>query len=347
VENCRYKNLPDLIAALWSALLIPELRLNFVSTTVWAMISKTFFLGFGMALLSVGIHLIQAEESNLPPDPFGHLGKTSEIPDYQLKVDRSRGTFFIPAKEGKYVEGSHFANWSWMMKAIRWGNYFVAVKYSSVMNSKVGLQVKVGDEALLKGYAPRTGGPKKVENVIMGYAYLPENGEYSLTLLTGDKSKDPPFSVKGIEFIPAPESKALGQSIDGSIHLDAKTATTYSEKMRYEPKAVKNCLGFWVDEKDWAEWEFDVSRPGKFKVKLVQGCGGGNGGSEVAVLVDDQVLRFKVEDTGGFQNWKIRELGEVELSVKGDHKLAIKPLQKTGKAVMDVREVLLTPVEEK
>ncbi len=303
-----------------------------------------FFSSVLLSLLSIS--LLQAEESNLPPDPFGDLAEEERVPDYQMKVDRTRGSFFVPAKDGKYVGGSHFANWHWTMKANRWGNYFVAVKYASVMTTKIGLQVKVGEEALLKGYAPRTGGPEKVDNVIMGFAYLPKTGEYPLMLLTGDKSMDPPFSVKGIELIPAPESEPHGQSIDGLIHLDAKTATTYSEKMRYEPKPEKNCLGFWVDEKDWAEWKFDVSSPGKFQVTLTQGCGNGNGGSEVAVLIDGQTFRFTVEETGGFQNWKERELGVVEFKLEGEHKLAIKPLSKAAKAIMDVQKVVLTPVKE-
>ncbi len=307
--------------------------------------TRSAFVSAALCLL-LNAFFLHAEETNLPPDPFGDLAEEKRVPDYPMKVDRTRGSLFIPALDGKYVGGSHFANWYWTMKAERWGNYFVAVKYASVMTSKIGLQVKVGDEALLKGYAPRTGGPEKVDNVIMGLVYLPKSGDYPLMLLTGDKSKDPPFSVKGIELIPAPENEPHGQSIDGLIHLEAKTATTYSEQMRYEPKPEKNCLGYWVDEKDWAEWKFDVSSPGKFRVTLTLGCGNGNGGSEVAVLIDDRKFRFTVEETGGFQNWKERELGEVEFKLEGEHKLAIVPLNKTGKAIMDVQKVVLTPVKE-
>ena len=110
--------------------------------------------------------------------------------------------------------------------------------------------------------------------------------------------------------------------------------------MRYEPKAEKNCLGFWTDEKDWAEWKFDITSPGKFKVTVVQGCGGGNGGSEVAVLINDQTLKFTVDETGGFQNWKERDLGTVDLKEIAEHKLAIKPINRTGKAVMDIQKIV-------
>ena len=130
------------------------------------------------------------------------------------------------------------------------------------------------------------------------------------------------------------------------LRLHAKSATTYSENMRYEPNEKKNCLGFWTNPNDWAEWKFDVSSPGKFKVKIVQGCGNGNGGSDVNVLVNGETLTFKVVETGGFQNWKEIPLGEVNLDVVGKQKIAIKPVNKAGKAVMDVQRLILTPVGE-
>ncbi len=291
--------------------------------------------------------ILFAEEpvSNLPPDPFGGIGDRPSIPDYELEVDRDRGSFALKAEDGKYQPGSHFAHWFMTATPERWGNYYVALKYVSD-RPKLGVQVKIGDAALLKGYAPRTGGPGKQDAMVLGTAYIPKKGEYPVAILTGDVSNDDSFMITGLEFTPAPEDEPLGQSIDGTIQLEAKTATTYSEMMRYEPKEEKNCLGWWVDEKDWAEWKFDVSSPGKFKVNIVQGCGADQGGSEVAVLINDKTLKFKVEDTGGFQNWKSIDLGTVEIDEVGEHKLAVKPLSKAAKAVMDVQKIVLTPVAE-
>ena len=285
----------------------------------------------------------EVKATNLPPDPFGDLEKQPEAADYAMEVDRTRGSWSISAKDGTYTPGSHFANWYWTTKAKRWGNYFVTLNYQSV-SPKMGVNVKIGD-AEVKSYAPRTSGDEiKAGSSVMGAAYIPKAGEYPVGLLTGDKSNDESFKVLGLEFSPAPEGDVMGQSIDGHIELLAKTATTYSEMMRYEPKPEKDCLGFWVDEKDWAEWKFDVNMAGKFTVKVVQGCGDGNGGSEVAVLVNDQTLKFKVEETGGFQNWKTREIGEIEFKHAGEHKVAIKPLSKAGKAVMDVKKIVLVPI---
>jgi hypothetical protein len=86
--------------------------------------------------------------------------------------------------------------------------------------------------------------------------------------------------------------------------------------------------------------------PGKFKVTLEYGCGDKSGGSEVALLAsNDQVLKFKVKETGGFQNWQSIELGTIELGSEGSHQLAVQPLSKPGTAVMDVRKITLTPLK--
>ena len=51
-----------------------------------------------------------------------------------------------------------------------------------------------------------------------------------------------------------------------------------------------------------------------------------------------------VEDTGGFQKFVERDLGAVELKT-GAHTLSVKPQTKPHGAVMDLRQVILKPVE--
>lgn len=304
-------------------------------------------LSLGALLLTTlsGVAEEKAEATNVPADPFKNLKIDPKPENYAVEVDRERGKLSVKAEDGTYTPGSHFANWNWKMKAPRWGKYFVQLRYTSVM-PKLGIQVKVG-ESVVKSYAPRTGGHAKHQEhtIVLGTAYIDKPGDYDVMLLTGDKSDGPHFFVKAVEFVPAPEGDEISQGIDGTIELHAKTATTFAEMMRYEPKTEKNCLGYWINQDDWAEWEFDLTSPGKFKLEVVQGCGGDNGGSEVAVLVNGKTVKFKVEDTGGFQNWKTRDLGIVELARIGENKLAIKPLNKTGKAVMDIQKIMLTPVK--
>ena len=85
-----------------------------------------------------------------------------------------------------------------------------------------------------------------------------------------------------------------------------------------------------------------MTRPGAFAVRVLQGCGQGHGGSEVEVAVAGQALRFTVEDTGHFQDFKSRDVGTVKLDRPGRYTLTVKPLTKPGAAVMDLRSVTLS-----
>jgi hypothetical protein len=127
------------------------------------------------------------------------------------------------------------------------------------------------------------------------------------------------------------------------IPLHASNAVVHGTTLRYEPQTNKNCLGFWTRVEDWAEWSFTAPQSGEFEVEVWQGCGKGQGGSEVLVEVGGESFRFTVEDTGNFQNFRARRLGRVKLAANQKYSLAIKPQRKQASAVMDIREVKLIP----
>ena len=130
----------------------------------------------------------------------------------------------------------------------------------------------------------------------------------------------------------------------GDIRLHAADAQAHGDKLHYEPQPMKRTLGFWVNQGDWAGWDFDVAKPGKYEVEVLQGCAGG--GSEVAVEVAGQKLAFTVENTGNFQHFILRAIGVVDLPA-GKQTLTVKPQSKKGGAVMDLRQVTLRPVAGK
>jgi arylsulfatase A-like enzyme len=127
----------------------------------------------------------------------------------------------------------------------------------------------------------------------------------------------------------------------GDIRLLARDAQVHGTKMHYEEQPQKNTLGFWTQPEDWASWDFAIATAGKYEVEVQQGCGS-TGGSEVTVEIGGQTLRFTVEPTGHFQNFIQRTIGVVELPA-GKQTLAVKPQNKKGAAVMDLRRVVLRP----
>jgi len=140
--------------------------------------------------------------------------------------------------------------------------------------------------------------------------------------------------------------RVVTSAADGSITLAAHNAVVHGENLRYEPQPHKNTVGYWTNKDDWCEWQCYVEQPGKYEVRILQGCGKDQGGSEVEVRIGDQSLAFTVEDTGHFQNFKERTLGTVTLAASQVHSLQIRPRTKAAAAVMDVRQVKLIPVVE-
>ena len=136
-------------------------------------------------------------------------------------------------------------------------------------------------------------------------------------------------------------NKARVTPAEGDIRLHAKDAQVHGTKIRVEPQTYKNTVGFWVQPEDWASWDFEVAKAGKYEVEVLQGCGS-TGGSEVNVEVAGQTLKFTVEPTGHFQNFIQRTIGVVDLPA-GKQIIAVKPQNKKGGAVMDLRRVVLRP----
>lgn len=139
----------------------------------------------------------------------------------------------------------------------------------------------------------------------------------------------------------------------GQVLLPAHHAITHGEKLRFEPQPHKNTVGYWTKSKDWAEWHFETKQSTKFSCEVLQGCGKGQGGSEVelAFISTDkgdpkkQTLSLTIKDTGHFQNFVPRDVGEIELPA-GRFRLEVRPTKLAANAIGDIRQIKLTPVSE-
>ena len=170
--------------------------------------------------------------------------------------------------------------------------------------------------------------------------------------LTWDK---PPKSGATIEMqLDAPpllisECKPIQATGDGSLFLPAHMATTMGDKIRYEPQTIKNTVGYWAGMQNSASWTLNVAKAGKFNVEILQGCGAGNGGSTAEITLSPVAskdkpaaqVEFEVLETGHFQNFVWRHLGEINLTEAGDYQLRISPKNIKRAALMDVRAVHL------
>jgi len=145
----------------------------------------------------------------------------------------------------------------------------------------------------------------------------------------------------------APGMRVVTPSDDGTIVLSGSVATIRGTTLRWEPQEKKRTLGFWTRAEDAAEWTFAVAAAGGYDVEVLQGCGKGQGGSEMTVSLDPaadaaQTIPFVVEDTGGFQEFRARTVGRLTLTA-GEHVLRVKPERIAKAAACDIRQIRLVP----
>ena len=151
---------------------------------------------------------------------------------------------------------------------------------------------------------------------------------------------------------PNPNYTPNPQADNGEIVIPARTADVRGSMLRYEPLPHKNTIGFWVRAEDWARFEFTVTKPGKFELEGLIGCGNGSGGSDVRFEIapsgsdsEPQTLSYVVKETGGFQAFVPTPLGEVTLDKPGRYELRVKAIKKPNVAVMDMRQARLIPMK--
>lgn len=144
---------------------------------------------------------------------------------------------------------------------------------------------------------------------------------------------------------PNPVYKPNPQAADGTITLRGMWGDAHGEQLRFEPLPHKNTFGFWTNKDDFITWEFEVTKPGTFTVELTQGCGKGSGGAEVELSVGESKTTHTVKDTGGWQAFEKIAAGKLTIEKAGRHTLTVRAKTKPGAAVMDLRQVVLTPVK--
>lgn len=142
------------------------------------------------------------------------------------------------------------------------------------------------------------------------------------------------------------QSSASQPRSDGSFMLGAHQARTFGKRLRYEPQPIKNTIGYWTSDEDYAEWGFQVDQPGKYAVAILQGCGKGQGGSQAKLSVRQRdlviaELSFTTIETGHFQNFRWCHVGNLELTESGLHQLQVKPVVIAKAALCDIRAIHL------
>lgn len=236
---------------------------------------------------------------------------------------------------------------TWSRKLTRWGAYDVRLTYSTAAADGTEIEVAIGD-ARLGGRLASTGSWYRYATLPLGRVVLPAAGDCVISVRCTKLVGGAVMNLKAVTLEPACEGTPPVQAEDGTILLHGRDATVLGTTLRYEPAEKKQTLGFWTRATDAATWTFTVRQPGEFMVEVLQGCGTGQGGSDMAIEIDRgtataATLPFVVEDTGGFQSFRARDVGRVQITEAGTHDLRVGPRKIAKGAACDIRQIRLVP----
>lgn len=279
-----------------------------------------------------------ADKSQQLPD--GRIVFVALDAQFSGKTTRRKNPSVDP-RVGNWVEADDSP--SWKFRATRPGRYVVELTYA--LSGGEGTEFTVAtNDAERHGKLSDTKSWSIFSTMPVGTLAIVKPGDQTVALRCTKQIGPAVMNLKALTFRPVTEGNPIRQSADGSTTLHARDVTIQGVQVQYEPKPEKNTIGFWTNPSDQVSWDFELKTPGRFSVEILQACGKDQGGSEVALSIAGETLRFTVEDTGHFQNFVPREIGTVTLEQPGTYTLNVTPLRKAGVAVMDLRQVRLVPV---
>jgi alpha-L-fucosidase len=168
-----------------------------------------------------------------------------------------------------------------------------------------------------------------------------ETGENGLTLVLPKSAPDSIASTIAVQLRGAPNLQPiiLLQKRDGSLLLPASDARLHGATFQYESGGLLDNIGYWTTPEDWADWEFKLTRPGKFTVSATIAALA-SGSFEVSVA--GQTLRCAAPATGSYTSFKPIKLGTIEVTSGGKAVLTVRPIRE-GWQPMNLKAIHLDP----
>lgn len=131
---------------------------------------------------------------------------------------------------------------------------------------------------------------------------------------------------------------------DGSLLLHAEDGRAIGTEIEYMPEW--QAYG-WFTSKDRVEWDVEVERADTFDVFLEWSVSDEQAGKPYLFIAGDQELSGRVEKTGGWLTYDIKNIGRVTLE-SGTYTMSFKPDSEfpDTDALLDLRGVYLVPAQE-
>jgi putative membrane-bound dehydrogenase-like protein len=130
---------------------------------------------------------------------------------------------------------------------------------------------------------------------------------------------------------------------DGSLRMAAENARIYGPTIVFEEK-WRN-VGYWHSPSDHVIWTLDVPTGGEYSVNIDYACADAAAGDSYVLEVAGQRISATAEGTGGWENYRGKNIGTVKLPV-GPTELVVRPNGPIRSALMDLRSIRLVPVKK-
>ncbi|HSU53878.1 MAG TPA: alpha-L-fucosidase [Candidatus Dormibacteraeota bacterium] len=269
-----------------------------------------------------------------------NVGPTAEglIPDASIERLQQIGHWMQLNGEAIYgTAASPFA------KPLAWGR---CTQKSSGKDTLLYLHVfnwPADGELLVPGLKNRVESAQLLPIPAQAQSLLPvETADDGLVLTLPKNAPDPISSTILVRIAGPPDVQpvALQQRRNGSVLLPANEANLHGHTFKYESGGALDNIGYWTTPEDWAEWEFQVKRPGKFAVSAVIAAPA-SGAFELSLA--GQTLRCAAPNTGSYTAFKSVPLGIMEVRNIGKAILAVRPIE-NGWQPMNLKSIQLTPL---
>jgi len=145
--------------------------------------------------------------------------------------------------------------------------------------------------------------------------------------------------VLQIKGVPEIGVTSINQESDGSLRLLASEAELHGA-IQYESGGGKDNIGYWTNPNDFANWTFNVDRPGSFQVAAeIASMGAGS----FEIVLGEQSISGVAPNTGDYTKFRsINLAGTLEIVAPGIYTIAVKPV-KAGWQPVNLKSLTLKP----
>ena len=138
-------------------------------------------------------------------------------------------------------------------------------------------------------------------------------------------------------------SNASGGPVsDGKIVLPPDQADLHGDRISTEDRDGQSNISSWNRADDWASWNVQFVRPGRYTIATTIAAPGGD--RELVLDVEGQQLKATAAQTGAWHKFVPLELGQIEIKEPGRRLVKLSAANAAHWRAINVRAITLTPV---